>query len=190
MLGVNELFLDASFRNAGLSVFPLVHLSVRRSVYLSVMPAQNPRFSAVFGYGKILYWIKWTRNVFWMPLLLLCHLICLSVYLSLHICHIISAQFNTRRDTVRTHRCPIMLVKLVNSHSCGTIFTKISCQSAFKKKRHCSSIFTEMEKQELITLSEGFIVPNVLYLSIRFHKIISPSKAVSRISENKANTYT
>ena len=32
--------------------------------------------------------------------------VCPSVHLSLHICHMI----NTRRDTVRTHRCPVGLV--------------------------------------------------------------------------------
>ena len=35
-----------------------------------------------------------------------CRFICLSVHLSLHICHMI----NTHRDTTRTHRCPFGLV--------------------------------------------------------------------------------
>ena len=35
-----------------------------------------------------------------------CRFICLFVHLSLHICHM----FNTRRDTARTHLCPVGLV--------------------------------------------------------------------------------
>ena len=37
----------------------------------------------------------------------------LSVHLYLHIRHIFSANVNTRRDTVRTHRCPVGLVSLL-----------------------------------------------------------------------------
>ena len=39
--------------------------------------------------------------------------ISLLVYLSLLLCHILSAKYNTRGDTVRTHCCPIGLVSCV-----------------------------------------------------------------------------
>ena len=82
-------------------VGPFGHQSVRPPI----TPVQKPRFLAVFGLGEILYWIKWSTNMFWESPLLLSRFICQFVHLSLHSCHM----FNTRRDTVRTHRCPVEL---------------------------------------------------------------------------------
>ena len=85
---------------------PSVGPSVRPSVGPSVTPVQKPRFSAVFGHGKILNWNKWSTKRFWEPPLLLSRFTRLFVHLSLHICCMI----NRRRDTVRTHRCQFGLV--------------------------------------------------------------------------------
>ena len=48
--------------------------------------------------------------MFWEPLLLFSCFNCLSVHLSLHTWPMLSAKFNTREDTVWTHRCPGGLV--------------------------------------------------------------------------------
>ena len=48
-------------------VCPSVRLSVRPSVRWSVTLVQSPRFSAVFGQSKILWWIEWSTKVFWVP---------------------------------------------------------------------------------------------------------------------------
>ena len=56
---------------------------VRPSLCLYVTQVLRPRFLAVFGHNKILYWIKWSTNRFWEPPLLLLsfHLsVCPSVY--------------------------------------------------------------------------------------------------------------
>ena len=45
--------------------------SVRPSVRMSVTQVQKPRFSIVFGHCEILYWNKWSTNMFWEPPLLL-----------------------------------------------------------------------------------------------------------------------
>ena len=105
--------------------------SVRPSVRRSVTPVQKPRFPDVFGRGEILYWIKWSTNVFWEPPLLLCRFICLFVHLSLHLSHMFSAKFNTHGDTVQTHHCPvhcsnihIFLGNRINYGSKTLFFTK------------------------------------------------------------------
>ena len=85
------------------SVRPSVLPSVRPSVRPSITPVQKPRFSAVFGLGEILYWFKRSTNEFWESPLLLSRFICQFVHLSFRSCHM----FNTRRDTVWTHRCPV-----------------------------------------------------------------------------------
>ena len=95
-------------------LYKRVYPPIRPSICLSVCPlecpsvacVQKPHFPDVFGHGEILYWNKWSTNVLWEPPLLLCHFIGLFVHLSLHIWHM----FNTHRDTVRTHRCPVGLV--------------------------------------------------------------------------------
>ena len=46
------------------SVGPSVRRSVRPSVCPSVTQVQKPRFLTVFGHGEVLYWIKWSTNVF------------------------------------------------------------------------------------------------------------------------------
>ena len=77
------------------SVRPSIHYARAKSAFLGCLSGQ----------GEVLYWIKRSPKVFWEPPLLLCRFICLFVHLSLHIWHICSAEFNTHRDTVRTHRC-------------------------------------------------------------------------------------
>ena len=83
--------------------------SVRPSVGPSVTQVLKPRFSAVFGRVEILYWNKWSTNIFWEPPLLFSHSTHLFVHLSLHIYHMI----NTRKDTAQTHRCPVGLVTFI-----------------------------------------------------------------------------
>ena len=110
------------------SVGPSVRPSVRPSVGPSVTPVQKPRFSAVFGHGEILHWNKWSTNMFWEPPLLLSRFTRLFVHLSLRICHMI----NTRRDTVRTHLCPVGLVLFLPFFPFSSFSTEIF--------RHISSL--------------------------------------------------
>ena len=76
---------------------------VRPSLCLYVTQVLRPRFLAVFGHNKILYWIKWSTNRFWEPPLLLLsfHLsVCPSVY------PYMSHDQYTKRHS-RGRRCPI-----------------------------------------------------------------------------------
>ena len=87
--------------SVGWSVRWLACRLVGLSVGPSVTPVQKPRFSAVFGYGEILHWNKWSTNMFWESF----HP-SVRPSVSPYICHMI----NTRWDTARTYRCPVGLV--------------------------------------------------------------------------------
>ena len=102
----NSKMVIRCVRQVCLSVRRSVRHSVRSSTRPSVTPLQKLRFSAVFGHGEILHWNKWSTNMFWEPPLLVSRFTRLFIHLSLHICHMI----NSRRNTVRTHLCPVGLV--------------------------------------------------------------------------------
>ena len=87
--------------------------SVRPSVHWSIRPYVHPlhkcknRVSRLFLATMRSYTESNDRQTCFESLLYYsCRFICLFVHLSLHICHM----FNTRRDTARTHRCPVGLV--------------------------------------------------------------------------------
>ena len=87
--------------------------AVGQSVGPSITPVKKMHSSSVFGHNEILYWNRWSTNLFWEPLLLLCCFICLLVRLSLHICHMFGTKFKTRGDTAQTHHCPVGLILFI-----------------------------------------------------------------------------
>ena len=87
-------FLDASthlYRRVCPSVHPSIHPSVHPSVgrLVSYNCAKIVSLSW-FGHDELLYWSKWSTNIFWEPYLQLGCSTRLSVHLSFHICHMIN----------------------------------------------------------------------------------------------------
>ena len=137
-------------RPSGTHLYKKVCPSVGPCVGESVTPMQKPRFSAVFGYGEILHWNKWSTNMFWESF----HpSVCTSA--SSYICHMI----NTRWDSARTHRCPVGLVfyflstfikfcicKVVPDYFSAQISHKVMSESEMmkgdRKKWRCQQITT------------------------------------------------
>ena len=60
-----------------------------------------------------------------------CRFICLFVHLPIHICHMI----NTRRDTVRAHRCPVGLVSCGLASFWESLYIRVSIHPSQKVEK-------------------------------------------------------
>ena len=94
--------------------------------------------------------------MFWEPPLLLSRSTRLFVHPSLHICHMI----DTRKDTVRTHRCPVGLVHCFLSlfvHGALTTasaFRVAFCADWFRLKRQWVRVFFEAGQWHVVTSND------------------------------------
>ena len=99
LFGISFSFFPFLMRPLGTHLYRRVCPSVHPSIHPSVHPSVGRLVSyncakivslSWFGHDELLYWSKWSTNIFWEPYLQLGCSTRLSVHLSFHICHMIN----------------------------------------------------------------------------------------------------